>query len=63
MGLHGSTIDQFLIIGNSIVAPKVQVAEQGDEDLLSAVVSYCNRLFVLLGVIDHFILKKPELRR
>lgn len=63
MALHGSTIEQFMFIGDSIIAPKVQTGNQVDENLLEAVIFNCNHTLVALAIIDHLILKKPELRK
>jgi hypothetical protein len=62
MGLHGSTMEQFILIGDSVVAPKLQMDNKADETLFEGVISDCNYLFVLLGMINHFVLKKAELR-
>jgi len=62
MGLHGSTMEQFIHINDSVVTPKLQMNNKADETLFNGVISDCNRLFVLLGTINHFVLKNSELR-
>jgi hypothetical protein len=62
MALHGSSMEQFVIIGDSIVTPKVKRANQAEETLFECVISDCNQLFVLLGAINHFVLKNEQIR-
>jgi hypothetical protein len=52
MALHGSSMDQFIIIGDSVITPRLNVAKHGDEILFETIIADCNRLFVLLGWID-----------
>lgn len=63
MALHGSTIEQFMFIGDSEVAPKIQVSNQVEENLLETVLFNCNHILVALAIIDQLILKKPGLRK
>jgi len=63
MALHGSTIDQFMYIGDSVISPKIQISNQVEESLFEAVISNCNHVLLALAVIDHLILKKPGLRK
>ena len=62
MALHGSSMDQFVIIGDPLVTPKVKMAKQAEETLFESVISDCNHLFVLLGAINHFVLKNEQVR-
>ena len=62
MALHGSSMEQFIIIGDSEVIPKLKMANQADETLFETVISDCNHLFVLLGMINHFVLKNEKFR-
>jgi hypothetical protein len=62
MALHGSTMEQFILFGDSCVGPRLETSKQGDETLFKGVVGDCNQILVLLGAIDHFVLKRPELR-
>lgn len=62
MGLHGSTMEQFLRIGDSEVSLKLQMDNEAREMLFDEVISECRLLFVLLGAINHFVLKNAELR-
>lgn len=62
MALHGSTIDQFMHIGDSVISPKIQISDQVEESLFEGVISNCNHVLLALAVIDHLILKKPGLR-
>jgi hypothetical protein len=62
MALHGSTMEQFILFGDSSVSPRLGAIKQSDETLFKSIVADCNQIFVLLGAIDHFYLKKPELR-
>jgi hypothetical protein len=62
MGLHGSTMEQFIHINESVVTPKLQMNDKADETLFNGVISDCNRLFVLLGMINHFVLKNENVR-
>lgn len=62
MGLHGSTMEQFIHISDSVVTPKLQMDNKADETLFNGVISDCNWLFVLLGAINHFVLKNDKLR-
>lgn len=62
MALHGSSMEQFVLIGDSIVAPKVKGANQAEETLFESVISDCNQLFVLLGAINSFCSKNEQMR-
>jgi hypothetical protein len=62
MALHGSTMEQFINIVDSVVYPKIQVNKKSDKTLFNGIVSDCNWLFVMLGAINHFVLKNDELR-
>jgi hypothetical protein len=62
MALHGSSMEQFILIGDSVVAPKLQMAKQADETLFEQIISDCNRLLVLLGMINHRVLKNEKFR-
>ncbi len=63
MALHGSTIEQSMFIGDSVISPKIQVSDQVEESLLETVLFNCNHILVALAIIDQLILKKPELRK
>lgn len=63
MALHGSTIEQFMFIGDSVISPKIQIGGQVEENLLETVLSNCNQILVALAFIDQFILKKSGLRK
>jgi len=60
MGLHGSTMEQFVFFDDAVVAPKLQMDKKADEALFKGVISDCNSLFVLLGMMNHYVLKKAE---
>ena len=62
MALHGSSMEQFINIGNSVITPKLNMPNQGDETLFETVISDCNCLFVLLGMLNHFVLKNEKVR-
>jgi hypothetical protein len=57
MALHGSSMEQFVIIDDSKVTPKINIKEQADERLFEKIISDCNRILVILYSIDHFLLK------
>ena len=63
MALHGSTMEQFIQIDDSIVAPKIKSNEDDIQNNFLEVVSSCNQIFVHLAAINHFVLKKPEMRK
>jgi hypothetical protein len=63
MLLHGSTMEKFIVIGDSFLAPKLQTDASEAESTFVKVISDCNSLFFKLGLINHFVLKRPELRR
>ena len=63
MLLHGATMEQFVTIGDSALAPKIQPDDSNAEKVFDEVIDDCNRIFFWLGVIDHFVLKRAELRR
>ncbi len=54
MALHGSTMEQFILFGDSSVSPRLEAIKQSDETLFKSIVADCNQIFVLLGAIDHF---------
>lgn len=62
MAMHGSTMEQFILINDSVVAPKIQTAEQGDEATFVQIISECNHVFFLLARMNEFVLQKPEFR-
>ncbi len=63
MALHGSSIEQFMFIDDSSIAPKIQVDNQVEENLLETVIFNCNHMIVALAMIDQYILRKSELRK
>ncbi len=62
MALHGSSTEQFINIGNSVITPKLNMPNQGDKTLFETIISNCNRLFVLLGMVNNFVLKNEKVR-
>lgn len=62
MGLHGSTMKQFININDSGISLRLQMNNKADETLFRGIVSKCNQNIVLLGVVNHFILKNEKLR-
>lgn len=63
MALHGSTMEQFILFEDSSVSPRNEtIKHNNDETLFQSIIADCNQIFVLLGSIDHFYLKRPELR-
>ncbi len=62
MGLHGSSMEQFIIIGDSKIGPKLNRANKADETLFEIVISDCNNIFVLLGALNYFVLKNEKVR-
>jgi len=63
MILHGSTMGQFIMIGTSGLGPKIGTDDSDVEGAFGDIVSKCNHIFFLLSAIDHFVLKRRELRR
>jgi mutator protein MutT len=63
MLLHGSTMEQFIHIGDSIVAPKIIPQKDFIESEFQSIIERCRMIFVYLAAIEQYILKKPELRR
>jgi hypothetical protein len=63
MALHGSSMDHFVTIDDSKVAPKLKFENQADESLFENVISDCNRLFFLLGYINHRVLQNKKVRQ
>jgi len=57
MAIHNSTMEQFVYIDNSIVIPKTEPGNNDVQQLFSDVVSTCNRILVILGALDHYVLK------
>ncbi|MCD6334273.1 MAG: hypothetical protein J7M27_02955 [Candidatus Latescibacteria bacterium] len=62
MVLHGSTMEQFITIRDSDLAPKIKPDDSNAEKIFGEVIGDCNHIFVLLGAIDHFVLNRTELR-
>lgn len=62
MGLHGSTMEQFVSIDDSSVCPRLQMGNKADETRFNGIISECNQIFLLLRAIDHDILKNEKLR-
>lgn len=58
MILHGSTMEQFIMIGESSLCPKIETNAADAEIHLSSIVSACNLIFILLADFNRFIFKK-----
>lgn len=58
MIMHGSSMEQFIMIGTSSLGPKMSTSEFDTENYFENIVSECNHIFVLLAAINHFVLKK-----
>ncbi len=62
MGIHGSTMFQFVNIGESSITPKYQIGKDGDEDTFSLIMSDCNWLIVMLAAMNKFVLENEKIR-
>lgn len=62
MYLHGSSMDEFIVVEDSVISPKIKTGLAHSEGTFEQIVSACNRIFIFLGMIDHFVLKRPEIR-
>lgn len=62
MILHGSTMEHFMMIEDSFVAPKLSFEESKTDAYFDLIMTDCNMIFLYLGMLDHFVLSKTELR-
>ena len=62
MAMHGSTVEQFFMIDDSSLTPKLQPDQATAERHLESIVSCCNHSIYSLASIDQRILSRPELR-
>ena len=62
MYLHGSSMDDFMIARDLVISPKFKSELAHPEVKFEQIVSSCNRIFFILGWIDHLVLKRPEIR-
>ncbi len=58
MILHGSTMEHFMMLGDTFVAPRLAFEESKTDAQFDLIVSDCNMIFLYLGMLDHFVLSK-----
>jgi hypothetical protein len=57
MSMHGSSMEQVVHFDNDYIELKLEHESYGDESLFLNIVSNSRRIFVILGVLNHFVLK------
>jgi hypothetical protein len=62
MALHGGTLEQFILVGDSTISPKLSPDMDEVEKNFKLIISNCNIILVLLASIQQNILNRPELR-
>ena len=59
---HGSSMEYFIRFGDSTVIPDFIGTDQEAELLATDIVTGCEHIYFSLGIINHYMLSRPDLR-